>query len=670
LQSKLNLKRNAEILAPDHGKRTIAPPPFGGDNAAIRTVYRSAGLQPPLVSIQLANARNAIRFEDMDFRDPAARVRQFRVSTCAILTAVFGLFDRASLNAQIPIVVPLTAPSISAPVDAESGAAQQGSTILKADRKTLELLEDFDRYAGKKAWQLAFKVLYSLDESSKRRLAPAGDGLLLPTSDWVRQRLNSLPPEGREAYRLFNDANAKRLWDHTQAGWLVDVSESSRPHVSRESSSNPLPDRDAERFMLPATDEPLWQIRIAGPYRPGQLNPRNGTSMSSTIHAVAAAAVVGNRLYANWLGTVYAADLETGKLLWRTGDFIKAPKEAINYAQGEPWTDCFALVPSGGKLFVMRPPVTNQLGETLAPDAARDVALAIECLDVVSGKTLWRAPKLNVSVLAGPYLVDGIEYLVASGGRDELILIGIDMQTGRVRTRILFGGPQNPNTAGGYQFGGPKMLASGGTLYVATNNRSLFAFDLASHEIEWALELDSGPESNSQLRSLIDGMRTASFVGQSALEENDGVVYFKDGSMPMVFALDPAERSVKWKRPISREDSIAAIDGPIAYLVGNGLSALDLKSRKLLWSTKIPDQMATLRPLIFADHIYTATSRGVFDIDPANGNVRRIFRGADREASEGKLLVAGDKLICVSDTAVTAYPIQRVKPRNGTAQNH
>jgi outer membrane protein assembly factor BamB len=430
-----------------------------------------------------------------------------------------------------------------------------------------------------------------------------------------------------------------------------------------------VPARDAETFTLPATDEPLWQIRIAGPHLPGQLNPQNGVPISATTHTAPNAAIVGDRLYANWLGTVYAADLETGKMLWRTGDFIEAPKSAINYA-GESSTDCFALVPSGGKLFVMRPPVTNQLGETLAADSARDVSLAIECLDAVSGKTLWRAPKLNVFVLAGPYLVDGIEYLIASGTRNELILVGIDMETGRVRIRISFGTPSNANGGGGNSgFGGPKMLASGGTLYVATNDRSLIALDLANHEVEWALEPGSSPESDSQSRSSTDGMPVTSFVGKSALVKNDGVVYFQDGSVPLLFALEPAELNVKWKRPTSVEDSIVAVDWPIAYLVGSGLSALDLKSRKLFWSTKIPDQRSMPRPLFCPDHIYMATSRGVFDIDPASGGVRHIFRGADRESSGGRLLIAGDKLICVSDTAVTAYSIQRVKPRSGPAQN-
>lgn len=573
----------------------------------------------------------------MDFMDRASRCWLARGMMCAGLITIVGLLGRPALNAQILAVNKLTAS------DAQRGTADVGSAIRKADRKTLELLEDFDRYAGKKAWGLAFKALDSLDESCQRRLVPAGDGFLVPTSDWVRQRLNRLPREGREAYRMFNDANFKRFWGQI--------------HVRGEgfSSNRPAPARDAETFILPATDEPLWQIRIAGPHMPGQFNPQNGMRMNSTIHAAPIAAVVGDRIYVNWLGTDYAADLDTGKMLWRTGDFIEAPTRAIEYV-GDSSTNCFALVPSGGKLFVMRPPVRNQLGETLAPDSARNVSLAIECLDAASGKTLWRAPLLNVFVLAGPYLVDGVEYLIASGARNEATLIGIDMQTGRVRTRVSLGSPPNGNNGGGNDgFGGPKMLASGGTLYVAANNRSLYALNRASHEIEWVLELGSSPESDSQPRVSIEGLQETSFVGQSTLVENDGVIYFQDGSVPLLIALDPAELNMKWKRPTSVEVSIVAIEWPIAYLVGSEFSALDLKSRKLLWSAKIPAQKTMARPLICPEHIYLATSRGIFDIDPADGGVRRIFRGADRDSSGGRLLLAGDKLIVVSDGAVTAY---------------
>ncbi len=73
-------------------------------------------------------------------------------------------------------------------------------------------------------------------------------------------------------------------------------------------------------------------------------------------------------------------------------------------------------------------------------------------------------------------------------------------------------------------------------------------------------------------------------------------------------------------------------------------------------------------PLVRPDHIYVPTARGIFDLDPKNGDIQRVFRGADRDSSGGKLLLAGDKLIYVSDAAVTAYLVQRTKPAKINSQ--
>ena len=57
-----------------------------------------------------------------------------------------------------------------------------------------------------------------------------------------------------------------------------------------------------------------------------------------------------------------------------------------------------------------------------------------------------------------------------------------------------------------------------------------------------------------------------------------------------------------------------SIDGPTAYLMGHEISALDLKSKKLLWSTKLPTQNQFPPPLACPEHLYVPTARGIFDI--------------------------------------------------------
>ena len=160
----------------------------------------------------------------------------------------------------------------------------------------------------------------------------------------------------------------------------------------------------------------------------------------------------------------------------------------------------------------------------------------------------------------------------------------------------------------------------------------------------------------------INGSIVTPFEGRGSLLDDNGLFYLKDASSRLLYAVDPTGPSVKWKRPVSDDETVAAIEGPIAYLLGTELSALDLPSRKLVWSTKLPGDSAMLRPLICPEHIYMPTARGIFDIDPRNGDIRRVFRGADRESNGGRLLVAGDKLISITDMAVTAYPIGSAKP--------
>src|SRR5271170_8095816 len=43
--------------------------------------------------------------------------------------------------------------------DEDDSEAEKGFTVPKADTKTIDKLDDFDRYVGKKAWELAFRAM-------------------------------------------------------------------------------------------------------------------------------------------------------------------------------------------------------------------------------------------------------------------------------------------------------------------------------------------------------------------------------------------------------------------------------------------------------------------------------------------------------------------------------
>jgi outer membrane protein assembly factor BamB len=686
---------------------------------------------------------------------------------CVIGALLAGLWLAAPESALGQVMV---APTAVDEVDASNENAPKGFGVLKADSKIVEMLDDFDRYAAKKSWELAFRSLNSLNDTGNKGMVPTKNGFFVPIRARAQQSLLNLPPEGREAYRLFNDAAAKQLWDrlqNTQGGfpsdematlrklvdqyfltsvgdlaadrlgdalfeqgefaaadgmWRLVVEKYPDPHLSpaklqvkravalarlgrgealealssqiaeqyaddrvtvgghdvkaaefvkslapKQASNGPARVAAADAMLLPTADEPLWQIRLGAVNTRGRIDPNTGMPMGD-VHATSNCAVEGNRLYANWLGTVFAADLETGKMLWRTGRFSNAVQSAMNLLQQGMSTDCFCLSATGGKLVVLRPPVKNLLGELLGGDVAQDGMLALECLDAATGKTLWRAPRLNMAIVSAPYLLDGAAYYIAISNNSTMNLVATDLSNGRQLWTAQLGTPQNANNwRGGYSFGGPKILFGGGFIYVATNNGALLAVGMASHQVEWALQHDTRPLA-VQNRFWFNGMMVVPSETPGTLLDGDGLFYLKDTNARLMYALDPSTPSLQWKRPISSDESIATIDGQTAYLVGNEISALDLKSRKLLWSTKLPQAGATPMPLIVPDHVYVPTSRGIFDLDPANGDIRRVFRGADRESGSSRLLLAGDKLISMSDTALTAYSVQRAKPTKVTSR--
>jgi hypothetical protein len=54
--------------------------------------------------------------------------------------------------------------------------------------------------------------------------------------------------------------------------------------------------------------------------------------------------------------------------------------------------------------------------------------------------------------------------------------------------------------------------------------------------------------------------------------------------------------------------------------------------------------------------LWQLTPRGIFEIDPDTGEVRRIFRGADLGSVGGDLLTTDDYVLAVSNRRITSYP--------------
>jgi hypothetical protein len=145
-------------------------------------------------------------------------------------------------------------------------------------------------------------------------------------------------------------------------------------------------------------------------------------------------------------------------------------------------------------------------------------------------------------------------------------------------------------------------------------------------------------------------------VGPSPPLPNGEGLLIKGAQSDRLYAIDPDRMKILWERPIAKASRLLGADDRAAYLGGPELGALDLKSRALLWAAALPGGSAENRVLVRPDGLWQLTPRGIYEIDPASGEVRRIFRGKDLGSAGGDLVLTDRWLLSISNKAITAYP--------------
>ena len=95
----------------------------------------------------------------------------------------------------------------------EINGNRQGFTVPLEKESVRNAFEDFERYRDKKAWEKAFAALTVIADTKPGKLVAAKDGFYVPATRNLRDELLTLNAEGRQAYRLFNDAKAKQALD-------------------------------------------------------------------------------------------------------------------------------------------------------------------------------------------------------------------------------------------------------------------------------------------------------------------------------------------------------------------------------------------------------------------------------------------------------------------------
>src|SRR3954465_8017013 len=82
-----------------------------------------------------------------------------------------------------------------------------------ASTEVKEAIDDFERFGRRGSWERALKALYTIPEEQTLRFIDGEGGFIIPVARKRRSVLTALPPEGQAAYRLFYDAEAKKLFE-------------------------------------------------------------------------------------------------------------------------------------------------------------------------------------------------------------------------------------------------------------------------------------------------------------------------------------------------------------------------------------------------------------------------------------------------------------------------
>jgi outer membrane protein assembly factor BamB len=201
----------------------------------------------------------------------------------------------------------------------------------------------------------------------------------------------------------------------------------------------------------------------------------------------------------------------------------------------------------------------------------------------------------------------------------------------------------------------PQLLYRGGALYVDTHQGIVGRLDADSGALLWGYGYQT-EKYQSSYRFFYYDMQSEPVAAGNPPLVMDGSFLIKGMKSSRISAIEPDRLKMLWDRPVARSTRLLGVGRRAVFLGGDEISALDLKTRTLLWATRVPGGSLQARVLVRPDGLWQLTSRGIYEIDPDTGTVRQIFRGADLGSIGGDLLLTDQLLLAVSNRTITAYP--------------
>lgn len=410
--------------------------------------------------------------------------------------------------------------------------------------------------------------------------------------------------------------------------------------------------------------DPTWQLRIADSIEAGmtplELNQWRSSMLSAAFPAVT---VEGNRVYVNYLSYILALDLGEGKLLWRSGSYHNLEMLAMQPVGNMLDTSRFAIVASGEHVWSLARDVKDQ--NMQAP-------FQLTCRRADNGEIVWKSTDLadyaNVDLVGRPILANGKLFMTAKvpvnpqqpQGQHKQIAVAIRPHDGKILWKTDLGTFRQAQQYFYYAYyrdssPQPRLAYRSGAVYADTHVGVLGRLDPESGTLEWGYGYKTEPYQSGYGFRFYDMPQKTSVAPSPPLPVGEALLV-KGMQSDRLYAIDPDRMKVLWERPIARATRLLGTDGHTLFLGGAELAALDLKTRALLWSAHLPGGSNDSDVLVRPDGIWQLTSRGIYEVDPASGDVRRIFRGKDLGSAGGDLILTDRWLLAISNRSISAYP--------------
>ncbi len=201
----------------------------------------------------------------------------------------------------------------------------------------------------------------------------------------------------------------------------------------------------------------------------------------------------------------------------------------------------------------------------------------------------------------------------------------------------------------------PRLTYRSGAVYADTHVGVLGRLDPDSGTLEWGYGYKTEGYQSAYRFWFYDMNQEPTIAPSPPLSVGEALLV-KGTKSERLYAIDPDRMKVLWERPIAKGTRLLGSDGNLLVLGGAELAAIDLKTRALLWATRLPGGSNESRVLVRPDGIWQLTSRGIYEVDPASGEVRRIFRGKDLGSAGGDLILTDRWLLAISNRTISAYP--------------